>query len=166
MERMATQVGPVTGAAVICCCTVYLTAWAAPPSLKSVQPSRPADSVHANIEMRHIGFSGAALTARASLAHLDLRAPESGEFSAAHSMNAVHRFSAVRGDKPDDEHYYPSLSEEASHARGMSKPEEFARRFHREGLPLARLWENHSALVSLGLNQRGKLGLWLVQKTH
>jgi hypothetical protein len=48
----------------------------------------------------------------------------------------------------------------------MSGTEAFARQFHREGLPVARLWENKSALVSLGLNQRGKPGLWLVQKTH
>jgi hypothetical protein len=39
-------------------------------------------------------------------------------------------------------------------------------RFHREGLPVARLWENHSALISLGLNAKGKPGLWLVQKTR
>jgi hypothetical protein len=44
--------------------------------------------------------------------------------------------------------------------------QEMARRFHREGLPVARLWETHSALLSLGLNQRGKPGLWLIQKTH
>jgi hypothetical protein len=34
----------------------------------------------------------------------------------------------------------------------------------REGLPLARLWENKSALLSLGLNKKGKPGLWIVQK--
>jgi hypothetical protein len=33
-------------------------------------------------------------------------------------------------------------------------------------VPIARLWESHSALLSLGLNQRGKPGLWLIQKTH
>jgi hypothetical protein len=44
--------------------------------------------------------------------------------------------------------------------------EEFARRVHREGLPVARLFESKSALVSLGLNQKGKPGLWLIQKTR
>ena len=39
-------------------------------------------------------------------------------------------------------------------------------RFRREGLPVARLWETHSALLSLGLNQHGKPGVWLIQKTH
>jgi hypothetical protein len=48
--------------------------------------------------------------------------------------------------------------------RTMGGAEEFARRVHREGLPVARLWENKSALVSLGLNQKGKPGLWITQK--
>jgi hypothetical protein len=51
-------------------------------------------------------------------------------------------------------------------ARVPGRMEELARRIHREGLPVARLWENKSALVSLGLNQKGKPGLWLVQKIH
>jgi hypothetical protein len=50
--------------------------------------------------------------------------------------------------------------------RPMSRAEEFTRRVHREGLPVARLWESKSALISLGLNQRGKPGLWLIQKTR
>jgi hypothetical protein len=60
----------------------------------------------------------------------------------------------------------PALGADAGEARVMSRAESFARRFHREGLPVARLWENHSALLSLGLNAKGKPGLWLVQKTH
>jgi len=46
----------------------------------------------------------------------------------------------------------------------MSLPQRFSRRVQREGLPFARLWENKSALVSIGLNQKGKPGLWLIQK--
>jgi hypothetical protein len=46
----------------------------------------------------------------------------------------------------------------------MSRTEAFAKRFHREGLPVARLWEGHAAVLSLGLNARGKPGLWLIQK--
>jgi hypothetical protein len=38
------------------------------------------------------------------------------------------------------------------------------RLFRREGFPVARLWENKSALVHLGFNSKGKLGLWIVQK--
>jgi hypothetical protein len=50
--------------------------------------------------------------------------------------------------------------------RPMSRAEEFTRRVHREGLPIARLWQSKSALISLGLNQKGKPGLWLIQKTR
>jgi hypothetical protein len=46
----------------------------------------------------------------------------------------------------------------------MSRAEEIAHRFRHEGLPVARLFESRSALVSLGLNQRGKPGIWLIQK--
>ena len=51
-------------------------------------------------------------------------------------------------------------------AKPMSPAEAFARRVHKEGLPVARLWETHSTLVSIGLNPKGKPGLWLIQKTH
>lgn len=39
-------------------------------------------------------------------------------------------------------------------------------RMHREGLPLAHLWESQSASLSIGLNQRGKPGVWFTQKVH
>jgi hypothetical protein len=48
----------------------------------------------------------------------------------------------------------------------MSQSEILVRRVRREGLPVARLWDSKSALVSVGLNQRGKPGLWLTQKIH
>ena len=60
----------------------------------------------------------------------------------------------------------PELGAYTPQARVPSRMEEFARRVHKEGLPVARLWENKSALVSLGLNQKGKPGLWIVQKVH
>ena len=47
----------------------------------------------------------------------------------------------------------------------MSVSEEFLRRVHREGVPIAHLWESRTAALSLGLNQRGKPGLWLIGKT-
>jgi hypothetical protein len=53
-----------------------------------------------------------------------------------------------------------------SMAKPMSSAEAFTRRVHQEGLPVARLFETKSALVSVGLNQKGKPGLWLIQKTH
>jgi hypothetical protein len=50
--------------------------------------------------------------------------------------------------------------------RPNNRTEAFIQRFHREGLPLARLWQGHAAVVSLGLNPKGKPGLWLVKQTH
>jgi hypothetical protein len=47
-----------------------------------------------------------------------------------------------------------------------SKAEVLAKNFKREGLPLAKLWQNQDSLVHLGLNNRGKPGLWLIQKLH
>jgi hypothetical protein len=44
--------------------------------------------------------------------------------------------------------------------------QDFVRRVHHEGLPVARLFESKSALVHLGLSPKGKPGLWLVQKTR
>jgi hypothetical protein len=48
--------------------------------------------------------------------------------------------------------------------KNTSRAEELTRRLHREGLPVARLWETRSALVSIGLSPRGKPGIWLIQK--
>ena len=58
----------------------------------------------------------------------------------------------------------PAMGARAAQGRIPSRAEEFARRVHREGLPVARLWENKSALLSLGLNKKGKPGLWITQK--
>jgi hypothetical protein len=58
----------------------------------------------------------------------------------------------------------PRLGNDGPSIRIAGPLESFARRVHREGLPLARLFENRSMLISLGLNQKGKFGLWLIQK--
>jgi hypothetical protein len=60
----------------------------------------------------------------------------------------------------------PALGFESTQTPVKGRAEEFVSRVRREGLPVARLWQNNSALVSLGLNQRGKPGLWLIQKIH
>jgi hypothetical protein len=44
--------------------------------------------------------------------------------------------------------------------------EERVRLARRNGLPVARLWESKSALLHLGFNQKGKPGLWIIQKTR
>jgi hypothetical protein len=54
--------------------------------------------------------------------------------------------------------------ESPSPERVVSPAAQFARRVQREGLPLAHLWQSKSALLSIGLNAKGKPGLWLTQK--
>jgi hypothetical protein len=47
-----------------------------------------------------------------------------------------------------------------------SRAEELARRFRKEGLPVARFFESKSTLVDVGLSPRGKPGLWFVHTMH
>jgi hypothetical protein len=112
------------------------------------QPSRPA------VEPR---------APRTVSGPLDLRPPAHGiEFGdrAVFPSAMIHR--QLGGSEESSQ--LPALSAQNAHIRPPL--EVMARRIHSEGLPVARLWENKSALVHIGLNQRGKPGLWLVQKTH
>jgi len=83
-------------------------------------------------------------------------------------MNAADRLpfpSPRRAPKSESvEDQLPSLGNADTAVKITSRAEEFTRRFHREGLPLARLWETRSAMLSLGLSPRGKPGIWLIQK--
>jgi hypothetical protein len=94
--------------------------------------------------------------------HPPLTAPEAAEKPWAAFPSSLHRqIPAASGQLQ-----LPGLGSEGAHAPMRGRAEEFVRRVHREGLPVARLWENQSTLVHLGLNQKGKPGLWLVQKFH
>lgn len=97
--------------------------------------------------------------------HLDLRpatAVMGAEETPAIFPSALHR--ATLGTH--EQIQLPGMGAEGPQKRIPSRAEEFARRVHREGLPVARLWENKSALISLGLNPKGKPGLWIIQKVH
>jgi hypothetical protein len=119
----------------------------------------------------HGVIAGGATPAGPSLTpHLDLRPPtdlSDGARSTAAFPSAMHRptLAAFEG-KDREQSGLAGFGSELTSARSTGSVEEFARRVRRQGLPIARLWQNKSALVSLGLNQRGKPGLWLVQKTH
>jgi len=58
----------------------------------------------------------------------------------------------------------PTLGGDGRGIRDQSPTEQFIRQARKEGLPLARLWQNDQALLSLGLNRKGKPGLWIIQK--
>jgi hypothetical protein len=166
MDRVTTCFTPRMGTAMLCSLALSLPALASPPFSKVLPANRPVmagESFHAG-------------TSRPS--HLDLRAPFAGELTgiaagkstseSASTEEEPRRFPSVHhGDAANGDRNSPQAPDfGADHARIMGRAEAFAQRFHREGLPVARLWENHSALLSLGLNQKGKPGLWLVQKTH
>jgi hypothetical protein len=134
-------------AAALSCFSLVFPAWGSPPSAKS--------------------GSGAA---QSHPGHLDLRAPTARELGEFHAATDRFSWGASRAAEGRDGNLsgfgLSTLGAPAAAPRTMSAPEAFVRRFHREGLPVARLWEGRSALVSLGLNAKGKPGLWLVQKTR
>lgn len=124
---------------------------AAPPQgglLSRLQSSRPQGQIQAPVQ------------------HLDLRAPshamEAG--SAPEKSAGVFPSMAHRQNLAQEQVEAPTLGTEGMHARPTIQ--EFVHKVHREGLPVARLFETKSALVHLGLSPRGKPGLWLVQKTR
>jgi hypothetical protein len=121
-----------------------MTAWSAPPLAKTLSPTTAgAHAAHAD-----------------SRAHLDLRAPTPQEFATAPSQ----RYSTE--DKAAEDGRLSALGAAMSRNPGSNRPEAMVQRFRHEGLPVARLWEGHTGFVSLGLNPKGKPGIWLIQKTH
>jgi hypothetical protein len=98
--------------------------------------------------------------------HLDLRAPSAALQIEENASAQFHSLLRPQTSNAPEQSRFPGLAIEASRVKTLGRADEFAQRVHREGLPIARLWQNKSALVSLGLNQAGKPGLWLVQKLH
>lgn len=148
------------------------SAAAAPPLKGALFPRSGGDSNPGRLS----GFRPSA--DRPTLARLDLRAPDDLPAStaaarphgpvadadpAAEAFPALHR-SVGDSTRAKLEQDLPSLGSDGMAVRPASRAEEMARRFRHEGLPVARLFETRSALVSLGLNQRGKPGIWLIQK--
>jgi len=106
---------------------------------------------------------------------LDLRPPGESAPTIVHSgpdalastpfPSAIHHLDPGKAYLGTDERVWsPALGASELNFRVMGQAEILARRTRREGLPVARLWETKSALLSIGLNQRGKPGLWLTQK--
>jgi hypothetical protein len=167
---------PRVSTVILCCLGVSLPTFASPPFSKLPPPPgrtlMGAEGFRPGSESRSANGS---VTSRPS--RLDLRPPTvPGELAAAVRPNSEtvdtedepRPFPSARHGEAASTDQTPVQSSDMgiSHVREMGRVETLARRFHREGLPVARLWETHSALLSLGLNQKGKPGLWLVQKTH
>jgi hypothetical protein len=102
--------------------------------------------------------------AQAPAPHLDLRPPSHAMEGNAAEKPAAFPSMARRQNNAQQPVELPMLGADGMRARPTLQ--EFVARVHREGLPVARLFETKSALVHLGLSPRGKPGLWLVQKTR
>jgi len=96
--------------------------------------------------------------------HLDLRPPVAAAEPAERVSMSFHSSSPPQTLGAQTQFQLPAFGAQAAPGRVPGRVEEFAQRVHREGLPVARVWENKSALLSLGLNQKGKPGLWIIQK--
>jgi hypothetical protein len=104
---------------------------------------------------------------RLDFGRLDLSAPKELPGSTSASIPVPsERASSERGPltRENEQDQLPGLGTDGPQAKSMGRLQQFAHNAGHEGLPVARLWENHSALVSLGLSPRGKPGLWLIQK--
>lgn len=160
MERIGTQLLEQAAIYALCCIASIPVAVAGPPSGHASMLPRVVAETHAG------RASGSFNSFKMGAGHLDLRAPtnvpQAADAAAPSAFPSSRRLTGSTADPLQQ----PVLGMADAHAREMSRAEEFARRVHREGLPIARLWESHSALVSLGLNQRGKPGIWLIQKVH
>src|ERR1700736_373784 len=113
--------------------------------------ARPEHTSMTHLDLRPLGDSRPAIT------HDGAAALASTPFP-----SAIHHLDLGKADLgTNDRTRLPALGAGELSFRTMSQAEIFARRVHREGLPVARLWESNSALLSIGLNQKGKPGLWL-----
>jgi hypothetical protein len=73
-------------------------------------------------------------------------------------------FTAHFGDHTGDPMPHSVFGAAEAEFSVKSAPEAWVHRVRREGVPIVRLWNSKAALLSIGLNQRGKPGLWLIQK--
>jgi hypothetical protein len=88
-------------------------------------------------------------------------------FASAAFPSAIHHLDIGKAELGTDDRYQQrALAVGETNFRTMGQAEILAQRIRREGLPIARLLESKSALLSIGLNQRGKPGLWVTQKVH
>ena len=144
MGGMSTIWNKWLGPTILCCTCIALPSIAASPLDKVVNPRAPQPTT----------------LAPARPAPLDLRLPQL-------TATSEPKF-AEFGPKAEtgEDRRLASLGAAMMSERPNNRTEAFIQRFHREGLPLARLWQGHAAVVSLGLNPKGKPGLWLVKQTH
>jgi len=125
-------------------------------SLVKLPVAHPEHTPTTNLDLRPSGVSPSAIS------HDGAAALASAPFS-----SATHYLDLGKSDLGADNRLQTrALGVGELKFRMMSQAEIFTRRVQQEGLPIARLFESKSALLSIGLNKRGKPGLWFTQKTH
>jgi hypothetical protein len=160
MEKHGTQRTRILTAIGLCGVGLVSAALATPPlgrteaSFSAIAAAQPGAALHRALGQRENGLD---LRPASDLPATLAQDPAGGHVSkppapAMHHFGVEDRSGLAASGSVDDSFQV------------MSRAQAFARRVHREGLPLARLWGTKSALLSLGLNQRGKPGLWLIQK--
>jgi hypothetical protein len=170
-ERSNRMMGVAAGGL---CGLGFLTAAAASPpsghgksSLSTIDSARSVSAVG-----RYVARQEQTLTtqldlhpprdALSELSHRDVDSPGFAPFP-----SSIHHSDLGKPEiDQEDRTRLPALRTSETTGRLMSPAETLARRLHREGVPIARLWQSKSAVLSIGLNNRGKPGLWLTQKVH
>ncbi|HEY6620498.1 MAG TPA: hypothetical protein VIY68_13190 [Steroidobacteraceae bacterium] len=149
VSKLKTKAIWAAGLEVVALCLLACAAVAAPPG---------------RLQSRSPGQTPVRLQAPAQ--RLDLRAPSHAEEAGNMAQKSPSAFpSMARRQNSTPEHIeLPLLGADGMRVRPSIQ--EFVQKVHREGLPVARLFETKSALVHLGLSPRGKPGIWLVQKMH
>lgn len=170
MDRLIIVIVPSV-TVLVCCLGISAPALPSPPLSKPLLTSQPALG---NQTPRPGAGDGRFVGNYPRRSQLDLRAPAAIDFAASMGPTDAprgngtfpsERFRGARGgnmDSADQSHLTPLRG--TGQGRVAGTPQALAEHFHRQGLPIARLWENHAALVSLGLSPKGKPGIWLVQK--
>jgi|SRR5271169_1865314 len=164
---------PIRVAIGVCGLCLCYSAVASPPfswgsSSPSAIPSARAASLASQSVARHD---------YAPAAYLDLRPPEVSPLAFSHETTAAlasesfpsttHHLDPGKSDLATGDRVQPStLGMGEMNFRVMSQAAIYAHRVHEDGLPIVRVFESKSALLSIGLNKRGKPGLWFTQKTH
>jgi hypothetical protein len=97
---------------------------------------------------------------------LDLAPPTIAPATHEKAPESFPSFNRHGAATPEEQSKFGGLNNPVGNQRVPSRAEQLVRNFHRDGLPVARLFQSENSLVHLGLNQKGKPGLWVVQKIH
>ncbi len=148
--------------------TLLMTTWVGCSSFATIaaQAGEPLAKMATSFIHAGVNARASASPLRLPANRLDLAPPSSApatQDKAPETFPSVNRRGAA---SPEDQSKFGGLSNPAGNQRVPSRAEQLVRNFHRDGLPVARLFQSENSLVHLGLNQKGKPGLWLVQKIH